>query len=182
MHYIYKYYEKSASNLPLDVLRQSIGPEGEYRHSVEINCFHTCKCFADIHTHSMVQHRVCRRAHDTRFLHTLCMHHAAFLCTMTICNTCCNIPIFNIELEGESDVHRNSVESCNIFAREIVRKSQKKRTTASIVNALDHGDSPLALLLPPSSSLDPALFGHSWQSPLPGQANSCIAGVGCARS
>ena len=64
----------------------------------------------------------------------------------------------------------------NADQHEIVQKSQKKRTTASIVNALGHGDSPPALLLSPSSSLDPALFGHSWQSPLPGQVNSCIAG------
>ena len=73
IYYIDNGYKKTASNLPSDVLRQSIGPEIEYRHSVEINCFHMCKFFADIHTHSIVQHRVCRRAHDTRFLQTTTM-------------------------------------------------------------------------------------------------------------
>ena len=73
IYYIDNYYEKPVSNLPFDVLRKSIGPEREYRHSVEINCFHTCKFFADIHTHSMVQHRVCRSAHGTRFLQTTAM-------------------------------------------------------------------------------------------------------------
>ena len=73
IYYLDNVYEKTASNLPSDVLRQSIEPEREYRHSVEITCYHMCKYFADIHTHSMVQHRACRRAHDTRFLQTTAM-------------------------------------------------------------------------------------------------------------
>jgi hypothetical protein len=76
IYYIDNGYEKPVSNLPFDVLRQSIGPEGEYRQSIEINCFHMCKFFADVHTHSIVQHQVCRRAHDTRFSQTTAMHHA----------------------------------------------------------------------------------------------------------
>ena len=76
IYYLDNVYEKTASNLPSDVLRQSIGPEREYRHSVEINSFPVCKYFADIHTHSIVQHQVCRRAHDTRFLQTTAMRRA----------------------------------------------------------------------------------------------------------